>query len=278
MQFNFKETDESREEYRFGGRLTLVAENIAESAELVDHFKLHKGKDIESLQARISALQDPSLSVTIGTDKRPAYCVETSLPWDFSKPYADWMSRDLGYDGPLPDLDIPRQWGGLKHTNYQAELRLQGEHITFIAYTTSEPWNKKDAQTYAESRVADCISEEFGERYHEPEYIQAGNNMMVRNPDYLKRRKPTPAASNSRLKRALFEWWLSNEATEAQREIVAGNAQIVAETGGYMGAFDFERPHSTIYHGRKMDKDGKTQDYLAMSFSDFARLGKEVSA
>lgn len=279
MQFNFTETDESREGYEFGGRLEIKAENALEVSKLIDHFRLFRGDTVEALQARITALQSDSLSYVEGTEKRPMYAVETSLAWDYSKPYAEWMEKNLGYVGTLPDLDIPRQWDGLKHTNYQAELRLQGEHICFLTYVSSEPWAGKDAQTYAERRAVDYIEEEFGERYHEPEFIQAGNaNFMKRNPNYLKRRRPTPAASNARLKRALFTWWLDTQANEEQRAIVEGNRQIVAETGSYMDAFAFERPDPQIYYGCKVDPEtGKTSDYKSMSFADFAKLGAEES-
>lgn len=276
MQFNFTESDYS-DAFKFGGRLEFVAETPQEIESLISHFGLFKDvSDVATLEARIAALQSATLSHTIGTDKRPVYEVNGCLDSAFAAPYVEWMQRDLGHNGPLPDLELPRKWGGLIHTNYQARVYTQDGHICFEAFTTSEPWNGKDAQTYAESRVVDCIGEEFGTRYREPEFIQAGNsNHMKRNPDYLKRHRATPLASNATLKKALFAWWLANHANDAQRAIVDGNAAIVAESGDYMSAFLFERPQSHIYHGKHLTPDGKTRDYKAISFADFAALGAE---
>jgi hypothetical protein len=277
MQFIFTETDD-RENYKYGGRLEIKAENVSESAAMVDHFRLFQGNDVESLEKRIDALKSDDLSQVMGSEKRPAYEVESCLDWEFSEVYAQWMERTLGYDGPLPDLDIPRKWDGLKHTTYQASLTLDGGHICFKAYCTAAPWAGKDAATYAESLVVDYLAEEFGTRRHEPEFIQARNNTWVKNPEYHKRHKATPAASNTRLKRALFAWWIENHANDAQLDVVEGNRKIQAETGPYMSAFAFNGHESTIYHGRKMNKDGETQDFLAMSYAEFAKLGQLESA
>jgi hypothetical protein len=95
--------------------------------------------------------------------------------------------------------------------------------------------------------------------------------MMKPNPNYLKRHRATPAASNASLKRAFFAWWLENRANEKQKAIVAGNREI-AKGASYMSAFDFERFESNIYYGRKLDGDGKTTDYKSISFAKFAEL------
>lgn len=253
-------------------------ETAQEVEHLIKHFRLFPDvSKVDALKARIAALESGTYRHTIGTDKRPAYEVNGCLDSAFSAPYVEWMKRDLGHNGPLPDLELARKWGGLIHTNYQARVYTQNGHICFEAFTTSEPWNGKDAQDYAESCVVDCIGEEFGTRYREPEMIQAGrSNMMKRNPDYLKRHRATPQASNATLKRAVFEWWLANHANAAQRAIVDGNAAIVAETGDYMSAFLFERPQSHIYHGKHYTDDGKTRDYKQVSFSEFAAMGDET--
>jgi hypothetical protein len=275
MQFNFTESDYTGE-YQFGGRLEIVAETPNEVESLIKHFRLFKDmEDVETLKARIAALESSTLSHTIGTDKRPAYAVTSCLGFEFTEPYKAWALRNFGYDGVFPDLELPREWGGLIHTNYQSRVYTEGEHICFTAFTTAQPWARKSAQDYADSLVSDYIAEEYGTRRHEPEYIQARNNFMVKNPDYLKRHKATPQASNATLKRAFFEWWRANHANAEQLAIIEGNEKIVAETGSYMDAFGFERFESHIYYGRKLGKDGKTQDYKAISFSDFAALGVE---
>lgn len=275
MQFNFTESDYPAP-LQFGGRLEFVAETAQEVGNLIKHFRLFPDvSKVETLKARIAALESGTYRHTIGTDKRPAYAVNGCLGAEFSAPYVEWMKRDLGHDGPLPDLELARKWGGLIHTNYQARVYTQGGHICFEAFTTSEPWNGKDAQDYAESCVVDYIGEEFGTRYREPEMIQAGRSgMMKRNPDYLKRHRATPQASNATLKRAVFAWWLERHANAAQRAVVAGNQEIVAESGSYMGGFDFERPQSRIYYGHILGNDGKRQNYKSVTFAEFAALGE----
>ena len=272
MQFEFTELN-YKNDYRFGGQLEISAENAQEVESLISHFRLFKDlSDVETLKARIAALEAGKLSHVIKSDKRPVYEVSSCLEHEFTMPYKEWALRNFGYDGTFPDLDIPRERGGLIYTNYQARLYTDNEHICFDAFTTSEPWNKKDAHDHAQSRVVDYIGEEFGTRHNEPEFIQAGNNHVKRNPDYLKRHKATPRASNARLKRAFFEWWITTHASDAQKAIVAGNREIVAQTGTYMGAFEFERDQDRIYYGRKVSADGKTKDYKSMTFAEFGGL------
>lgn len=274
MKFEFTETEQANDEFRFGGELAITAENPQEVESLIDHFRLFKDvSDIPTLKARIEALESGSFTHVIRSEKRPVYAVESCLPYEFTAVYKQWALNHFGYDGTFPDLELPRKWGGLIHTNYQARLFTENEHICFEAFTTAEPWARRNAQDYAEYLISDYIGEEFGTRYHEPEFIPGRNGHYKKNPDYLKRHAAKPGATNARIKRAFFEWWLSTHATDDQKAIVEGNREIVAQTGPYMGAFEFERPESTIYHGRKLTADGKTHDYKAISFSDFAKMG-----
>ena len=273
MQFNFTEHDYP-DAYKHGGRLEIVAENPQEVEHLVNHFKLFPDMStVESLEARISALKAGTYRHTIGTDKRPVYGVDGWLDAAFSAPYTEWMQRDLGYNGPLPDLELPRKWDGLLYTNYQRRVYILDGFISFGAFTQSMPWGGKTAQEYAVTKITDLIGEEFGTRYHESEFVSAGySGTLKRNPNYLKRHPATPAASNAILKRALFDWWLENHANEAQKTIVAGNQEIVDSTNEYMEAFNFKRYDSQIYYGHELGKDSKTQDYKSMTFAEFAAL------
>jgi len=266
MQFNFEEMEltEGRE---FGGKLTITANGAAEVLALIDHFQLFQDtSNIESLQARIAAMQSETLSHVIYSEKRPVYEIDSALDYEFTKPYCDWALRCFGYDGQFPNLEIPRRWKGLIHTNYQARLYTSNQHICFLTYVQSQPWNNMDANTYAERCAHDLIGEEFGTRYREPEFKQTRNGQYVKNPDYLKRHIPKPAATNSRLKVAFFDWWLENVANDAQKTIVAGNKAIAANVS-YMECFKFERFESHIYY----EKTAK--DYKIMSFDQFAKLG-----
>ena len=265
FRFDFQEMDLPNDR-RFGGKLTITAESAGAVLSLIDHFRLFRGtSNVESLQARIAALQSATLSHAIYSEKRPVYEIDSALDYDFTKPYCEWALRCFGYDGQFPDLEIPRKWDGLKHTNYQARLYTKDQHICFLTYVQSEPWNKMDANTYAERRAHDYIGEEFGTRYQEPEFKPANNGQYIRNPAYLNRHPAKPSASNPRLKRAFFDWWLETVANDAQKAIVAGNRQIAAGAT-YMDAFSFERFESHIYY----EKTAK--DYKAMSFDQFAKL------
>lgn len=265
MKFTFTELDYSGE-YRFGGQLEIQAESPGEVESLISHFRLFRDlSDVSELRARIAALESGTMTHVIKSEKRPVYAVSACLDFDFTAPYKEWAKRNFGFDGVFPDLEIPRKWDGLIATNYQARIYTENEHICFDAFTTSEPWNKKNAQDYAESRVVDCVGEEFGTRRQEPEFIDVRNGQYQRNPNYLRRHRATPLASNARLKRAFFEWWMVNCANDAQKAIVAGNREI-ARGASYMSAFEFERLESHIYY----EKTAK--DYKAISFAEFAAL------
>lgn len=265
MEYIFTEGDYTGD-FRFGGELTIKAETAVEVESLIKHFRLFSDvSDVETLKARIAALESSTLAHVIKSDKRPVYEVNGCLEYDFTEPYKKWALRDFGFDGVFPDLEIPRKWDGLIHTNYQSRLYTESEHICFNAYVSAKPWNKKEAQVYAESLVTDYIGEEFGTRRNEPEFIQSRNGHYVKNPNYLRRHRPTPAASNARLKRAFFQWWLATHANAAQKTVYDGNQEI-ARNASYMSAFEFERASDTIYY------EHTGNDYKAMSFPEFAAL------
>lgn len=274
MQFKFTEGNYDGA-FRFGGNLTITAHGAQEVESLIQHFRLFNDmSDISVLNLRIEALQNETLSHVLQSDKRPMYQVSGALDYEFTAPYKTWALKNFGYDGVFPNLEIPRKWYGLIHTNYQSHLYTEDEYICFESFTSSEPWAGKDAQEYATSKVTDYIAEEFGTRRHEPEFIGAGNGLMRPNPNYLKRHRATPMASNDRLKRAFFAWWLENCANDAQKTIVQGNREI-AKGASYMDSFKFDRFESVIYYGRKIGSDGKTQEYESISFADFAAMSKE---
>lgn len=265
MRFEFTELDYEGD-YKFGGRLALTATTQPEVAALIDHFKLFSdNSDVDVLRQRIDALSSDTLTHTLGTDKRPMYAVSGHLDHAFTAPYTKWAEDNLGYTGPLPELEIPRKWGGIIHTNYQARLHIADGFICFDAFVCAEPWDKKDASTYAEYLVKDYIGEEMGTRRREPEYIVDGRGQYKKNPDYLKRHRPTPSASNARLKLAIFDWWKQHHANAAQLAVIEGNRKV-AEGADYMDAFRFERGEVTIHYSKS------AKGYKSMSPSEFAKL------
>lgn len=267
MEFKFTELSYEGA-FKFGGKLEITANGAQEVESLIDHFRLFKDmSDVTVLQARIEALQKETLSHTLQSDKRPMYEVSSCLDDEFTAPYKKWARENFGYDGVFPDLELPRKWGGLIHTNYQARLYTENEHICFEAFKSSEPWNGRDAQECAESNVKDYIAEEFGTRRHEPEFIPTGfGDNMKPNPNYLRRHRATPMASNAVLKRAFFGWWMETQANDAQKAIVQGNREI-AHGAKYMSAFEFERFENRIYYAKT------AKDYKSVSFSEFAAMG-----
>lgn len=279
MQFNFTE-HEYLDAYKSGGRLEFVAENAQEVKQLASHFKLFSDvSTVKTLKAHIAALKTGTHRHTIGTDKRPVYRVNGRLDISFSTPYVEWMQCELGYNGPLPDLELARKWDGLCHTNYQARIYTFAGHVYFEAFTTSEPWGGKNAQEYAVSRVTDYIGEEFGTRYYEPEMISAGRSgTLKRNPNHLKKHPAKPAANNIILKRTIFAWWLENHANHAQKAIVTGNQEIVNSTGESMEAFHFDYHQPHIYYEHVLGGDGKIQNYKIITFTEFAAMGGQQCA
>lgn len=266
MQFQFTESDYS-DAFKFGGRLTLRAESSFEVEKIITHFKLfNTPNDIEALKAKLVVIESGVFEHILGTDKRPIFEVDSALEVEFSTPYQLWAERCFGFRETLPDMEIPRQWNGLKYTNYQERLYVDSGHICFRTFVSSEPWNGKSAQEYAEFRAFDIIQEEFGFRKIEPEMIQIGNGTFKENPNYLKRHKPTPLASNSLFKRAFFAWWVLNRASDAQKEIISCNAEIAAGAS-YMSAFTFDRYESHIFYAKS------AKDYKSVSFAEFAAMG-----
>ena len=133
MLFQFTESNYD-DAFKFGGRLTLHAESPNDAKALIDHFKLFNQKDdIDTLRAKLAAIESGNLSHTIGKDKRPIYAVESCLDDAFIAPYKEWAKRRFGFGDLWPDMEIPREWDGLKYTNYQTILRLFFSILLFLA-------------------------------------------------------------------------------------------------------------------------------------------------
>lgn len=276
MQFNFTELDKySGTDRELGGTLELVAHGTVEVCALINHFKLFDGDAPEQLIERAQAMQLDTLSHTIGNDKRPAYSVTGVLSLAFAEVYRDWMRDTLGYDGPLPDIDIPRKWGGLAYTHYCEQLSIEDGVIRFTAYDTCEPWNGMRADTYSSKKTGDYIAEYVGTRHHEPEYIMSDKGREIKNPNYMKRHNASPAADCTALKVTLFNWWLANHANDAQIQAYDRNQDLVATSGSYMSGFTFKSYRSSYpssFHMPTLDPEKRGKDYDSMTFKEFAAL------
>lgn len=268
MKFTFNEMTDRDD---FGGTLSVTAESASEVLEIADHFRMF-GDDADGAIAKAQAIVAGSLTHTSGTDKRPWFVIESSLGHEFTEPYKAWLLRRTGYDGQLPSADLtpfhPRR---LCHTHITLAVGLEQEHITYSVAVRSGDWNGKPANDRAWVTAEDYVSEDFGERKHENEYIPArgdgGGGMMKRNPNYLKRHKPHPAASCQWLKSWLFSWWRQNHASDKQREILDG-----CEALGKLRIDDF-----TLYAldpDGTCNYDGKGKMVSVYTWEQFAAFGK----
>jgi hypothetical protein len=222
MRFEFEEIDL----VEHSGDVMIRAESEAEVKEVADHFRLFKD-DVRGLVAALDAgtLTHRLTAYSSLGNRYRWFEVHGSLDIEFSEPYLALLVNRTGLDtgGILPDLDL--QGPTLRHTHYAVRVWIEQGHICFIAYDSATEWNGRDAATNAEAYVSDYLKEAFGVRHHEPEFIANRAGTYSRNPNYLKRHRPKPAASNKILKDALFQWWLGNHANEAQRAVIASAVQ-----------------------------------------------------
>ena len=113
MKYEFKE-GKYEGEYSGGGLLEITAEGPQEVVSLLEHFRLLG--DVHSARKRLEAMEAGSYTHTMKSDTRPVYAVSGCLDQKFLEPYKDWAKRNFGYTGEFPDLEIPREWFGLKYT------------------------------------------------------------------------------------------------------------------------------------------------------------------
>jgi hypothetical protein len=232
MRFEFKETQPNG-----GGQLTVIAENSKEVVKLAEHFRMFDKNKPDELLALAAAIVAGTLTyISKPNAKRPWFRIEESLDRAFVEPYMKLLERHTGYKGETPELELtdnhPRR---LCHTHITDTCELTGGLIHFIGYEQAEEWNNKPAEANAHDNMLDYVAEDFGERKHEPEYIDSGCGCMKPNPSYLRRHKATPASKCEWFWDILFQWWLNTRANAKQKD-------VIAKALGYSNKLELNKP------------------------------------
>ena len=292
-----------------GGNVEITAETGDEVQVLTKHFNLFCTKSCDA-QGRLRALQEEAKALETGTytvtemhkpspparEPRAWYDVEGDLGGDFPKlwgrgdsegfmdPYRRVL-KQLGYDGPLPDLDLT-PWlldERLKATRILVGAWIKDGVFYYRAYDDASPWNDKTAAEYAAHKVWDHLAEEIGTRRHEPEFIPvSGGGLMKHNPDYMKRHRPQPAVGSDWLLNALMGWWRINKASPRQQEILRLSDELNATSGldGPLkarysgGGLTYTIDYSIHYPDPSgtCNWDGKGTKVAYMKLEEFAKL------
>lgn len=216
MKFQQQETQSDG-----GGSLTITAETKAETLEVIKHFRLFDTDTEQGVLAMAEALGQPLPFVHKSEPKKRFwYDYESALDYEFTKPYADLLEKITGHTGQLPDLDLtPHHPRRLCHTHITSEARLEQGHICYTGIVQAEAWNGMTACDHGLNMLEDYMAEDFGFRRFEREYIERGN-IMVRNPNYLKRHKAQPGLGAPWFWAVLFDWWRKNHASPEQSRIL----------------------------------------------------------
>jgi hypothetical protein len=160
-----------------------------------------------------------------GRDNGEWFEVSYILGPEWFKPYADRLQHWTGYAGPIPAIDSPRYPGGyaenLCHTHLVTLAVMSSHGFQFSGFIHSADWNGKTAAQRFRGYFAECVSAAVGDAKREPEFFELSNGLLKRNPQYLRRHAPHPAASSAGIFGALLQWWTDSQATPGQREILA---------------------------------------------------------
>lgn len=242
----------------FSCKLQFVAENPVDVKTLQTHFKVFDLDDADSLVAYATALQSGKLSVNLDSSgKRKWFYVESALDHEFTIPYQDWLKRTTGYDGNCPDIDLkPYHPRPLGYTHIVEYCGLEHGHFVFGYYLQSEDWNGKTAFDRAQRSAEEHAKEDIGNRPNIPEYTYVtGKRLPVK-----------AAACHDYIKLALWDWFLTNAASDKQRDIVSRSI-VSRHCPGYLSGI--------IYYddsAGKIDYDGKGRMVSTISTDEFAKL------
>lgn len=262
----------------FGGILTLEAHDDEGIQEIFTWEHFHPS--LEETKQLITAMRDGIYTATYGSEKRPCFEINGALDLEFTEPYYNAMAKYLGYEGRgiLPDLEL-NGFEALRATFIKRRLWLDNGHLCFQCYETAEEWNKRTAGENAERYAIDYLQEEIGDRKHEPEYIPADQwgATLKHNPNYLKRHRPHPALTCEWLWRELVQWWLDNEATPEQRELVEQDRELhqrlfpgLTKLGKKAaGGIDLQHNRGPSYDGLRSSWEGP-----CVTWDEFKAMGK----
>ena len=225
--------DETRAD--FGGSMVVTATTVAEKMDTIQHFRLFDGDPLKAAKA-ISSKKPLVVTKSGGRDNGAWFQIESSLDVPFSTPYYEELRKRTGYEGRgiLPDIGAefltpryPR--GPLRYTHYVRGIWTGHGHVCFDALVHSQDWNGRKAGDRAQPYAETNIAREIGDTKIEREFMELGNGLLRRNPNYLRQHAPHPALTAQWFFSALVDWWLANEANEAQRELVRVSGELMKE-------------------------------------------------
>lgn len=200
--------------------LTFTATTGAEVVELCKHFNL----SIADLGAEIGA---GTMTHTSQDIKRPWFAISSDVPYSYLKPYYDLLLEKVAYDGaPFAITDDRlRYLGGycknLCHTHIVEGAYIDADGYHAVGFIQPQSWDGKPAAERAPRLFNEHLRASLGETKSEPEFIEMSGSLLRRNPNYMKRHQPQPAVASAALFELLFEHWLANHASDAQRDILA---------------------------------------------------------
>lgn len=245
------------------GLLTISADNnMHEVKEIFDHFRIDTVENINSLAS--------GFYVHIaGSKKRPYYPQSASVPFDFLKPYYDLLERITGYAGEAFEIESPLlrycrggKWGSLCHTHIVTRAFIDANGYHAEGYQAAEDWNGRTGEENAKRYFADYLREPLGFRKQEPEFIRAGNNHLIPNPNYMKRWPVTPKADNATVFELIFNHWLLAHATPGQINLYTNGDKChrsVCKTETL--AASFIRNYSSSFHIDNYTGNVKFEDF-----------------
>ncbi len=214
------------------GTLTIKAETQAEVAELFKHLRLDIGT-----QTYVDALV--AGTYTHFSDEKRRWFPVTTETSSFILPYMDKLESITGFKGTinLPEAPWNDYHNKLCHTHMVTHASLLDGVYTCSGFIQSKDWNKKSAAVNAHERFDEYIRAFLGFTFHEPEFIEAGNHMMKRNPNYPKTHKTEPKMTSRMLWHYIFNTWWIQHATEGQNAVVADAMDCYLQISQHETAF-----------------------------------------
>lgn len=277
LNYKFSEKDGW---HTFGGVLDITANEPA-SIQALHHLE-HFHPTLEQTQELLKAMQEGLYEIKKGSEKRPCFEISGALELEFTQPYFDAMAKYLGYEGRgiLPDIQLTG-FDPLCATRILREAILDNGHFCYVCYVTAEPWNGKEAHEYAEQIATRYMKKELGFEPTPREFIENNNGTYRKNPEYGRTQKIVPGLHSEWLWRDLVSWWMKNEATPEQVELIEQDRELhqklfpgLTELGKKAsGAIDLQYNRGPDYGGLRRDWEGP-----AVSWEEFKQLGKAAKA
>lgn len=198
--------------------LQIQCETSREVIEAIEHYRFDIAEHVE-------AIANGALSIVRKSSRRDNgawFECEYVAPFSYLAPYFDKLEKITGYCGGIPTIDAPcyDRKSTLCHTHIVDRAQITPEGFYAHGFVESGDWNGKTAEERAPVQFREYIVADIGDTKHEPEYIHLNNGLLKPNPNYLKRHYPHAALKSRLLWACLWDWWVVNHATPAQKTII----------------------------------------------------------